>query len=140
MMRFAMTALVVALPLLAACGAIRDYHAAYPDYGSGVPPYERIQFAAQFATQDEKARCEAAGGVIRKAGRRGWEQCVQTFADAGKACTGSADCIGECRVPESAGDLAPGTPAQGFCQATDERFGCFTRVENGKVAQTLCVD
>lgn len=132
--------ILAALVGLSACSAIRDYHAANPDFGSSLPPYERIQFAAQFATPDEKARCEAAGGMIRKGGRLGWEQCVQSFADAGKACSGSEDCLGECRLPDTAGALSPGTPAQGFCQADDLRFGCHTTIESGKVARSICID
>ena len=73
-----------AIAVLAACSALRDYHAANPDFGSAMPPYERIQFASQFATPAERAKCEAAGGVIQQAGRLGWQHCVQSFADAGK--------------------------------------------------------
>jgi hypothetical protein len=130
----------LAAPLIASCAAIRDFHAANPDFGSTVPPYERIQFASQFATADEKARCEEAGGTVERAGRAGWERCVQTYPDAGKACTGSADCLGECRLPDVAETPAPGTPAEGICQATDAPFGCYTRVEGGKVEASLCVD
>lgn len=128
------------LGLLASCSAIRDYHAANPDFGSSLPPYEPIQFAAQFATPDERARCEAAGGVVEKAGRLGWEQCVQTFADAGKPCSGSEDCIGECRLGQPVDDVPPGTPVTGVCQASDVRFGCYARIENSKIMATLCVD
>ena len=130
-----------AIALLSSCSAIRDFHAANPDFGSTVPPYERIQFASQFATPDEKARCEAAGGTVEKQGRAGYERCVQTYPDAGKVCAGSADCVGECRIADALyGHVEPGTPVQGVCQARDVPFGCFTRVENGKAAASLCVD
>ena len=132
--------LIAALAGLAACSALRDYHAANPDFGSSLPPYERIQFAAQFATPDEKARCEAAGGTVERAGRAGWERCVQPFPDAGKVCSDGDDCLGDCRLPVSAGNLAPDTPAQGVCQPTDSFFGCHTIIEDGKVAGSLCVD
>jgi hypothetical protein len=103
------------------------------------PAYERIVFAASKATPAEIAACEAAGGAIQPSGKLQWENCVQPFADAGKACSGDADCLGECRY-EGAGELAPGAAAIGTCQVTDARFGCNTVVENGKIAHTLCVD
>jgi hypothetical protein len=125
---------------VAACGAIRDYHASNPDFGSSTPPYERIRFASQFATVQERARCEAAGGTVRQAGRLGGQHCVQSFPDAGRTCNGSQNCLGECRLPDDAGELAPGTAVQGVCQADDAPFGCFTAVEDGKAGPTLCVD
>ena len=129
-----------AVSMIAACSALRDYHAANPDFGSPAPPYERIQFASQFATPAERARCEAAGGVVQQAGRLGWQLCVQSFPDAGQACRGSEDCLGECRLAETAGSVETGTPAKGICQASDEPFGCYTRVEDGKATQAICVD
>ena len=129
-----------AIAVVAACSALRDYHAANPDFGSSMPPYERIQFASQFATPAERARCEAVGGVIQKAGRLGWQQCVQTFADAGEACSDSADCIGSCLLAGDAGSVDPGTPVQGICQADDSPFGCYTSVENGRAGLSICID
>ncbi len=126
--------------MIAACGALREYHAANPDFGSSMPPYERIQFASQFATPGERARCEAAGGVVQQAGRAGWQHCVQSFADAGTTCTDSDDCLGTCRLTGDPGSLAPGTAAQGVCQANDAPFGCYTTVENGKAGPSICVD
>jgi hypothetical protein len=103
------------------------------------PAYERIVFAAPKATTAEIAACKAAGGAIQPSGKLQWENCIQPFADAGKACSGDADCVGECRY-EGAGELAPGAAVTGTCQVTDARFGCNTVVENGKIAHTLCVD
>lgn len=101
--------------------------------------YERIVFAASKATPAERAACEAAGGAIQPSGKLQWENCVQPFSDAGKACSGDADCVGECRY-EGAVELPPGAAVTGTCQVTDARFGCNTVVENGKIAHTLCVD
>ncbi len=103
------------------------------------PAYERIVFAASKATPAERAACEAAGGSIQPSGKLRWENCVQPFADAGEACSGDADCVGECRY-EGAVELPPGAAVTGTCQVTDARFGCNTVVENGKIAHTLCVD
>lgn len=103
------------------------------------PVYAPIEFAAPQATAEERAACETAGGTIQPSGKLQWENCVQTFADAGKACSGEADCIGECRY-EADGEHVPETEVTGTCQTTDARFGCRTVVEGGKIAHTLCVD
>lgn len=103
------------------------------------PAYERIVFAASKATPAERATCEAAGGSIQPSGKLQWENCVQPFWDAGKTCSGDADCVGECRY-EGEAELPPGAAVTGTCQVTDARFGCNTVVENGKIAHTLCVD
>lgn len=103
------------------------------------PVYARVEFAAPQATAEERAACEAVGGTIQPSGKLQWENCVQTFADAGKACSGDADCIGECRY-EADGEHVAGTEVTGTCQTTDARFGCRTVVEGGKIAHTLCVD
>lgn len=111
--------------------------------GEGEAPapagYARIEFAGQKASADERAACTAAGGEIVASGKLQWENCVQPFADAGKACAGDADCVGECRY-EGEGEHVAGTPVTGTCQVNDARFGCRTVVEDGKIAHTICVD
>jgi hypothetical protein len=129
----------LALLALPACSLI------HPATGEGAAPeaappaYTRIEFAASKATPAERAACEAVGGTIQASGKLQWENCVQRFADAGKACSGNADCLGECRY-EGEAELPPGASVTGTCEATDARFGCTTTVENGRVARTLCVD
>jgi len=45
------------------------------------------------------------------------------------------------RLPiEGNSGIAPGTAATGVCQATSDRFGCNTPVEDGKAGATLCID
>lgn len=102
-------------------------------------PYERIVFAQSKATPPERAACMAAGGTVQPSGKLQWENCVQPFPDAGKACSGDADCVGECRY-EGQAELPPGAAVTGTCQATDARFGCNTTVESGRIDRTLCVD
>jgi len=129
-----------AISVIAACSTIREFHDTHPDFGSTLPPYERIQFAAQFATDAERVHCEAAGGTMERAGRAGWEHCVQTYPDAGKSCHDGDDCLGDCRAPEGIETPGPDTPMEGVCQAQDISFGCYTTVEGGKVARSICVD
>lgn len=102
------------------------------------PPYEPIAFVGQTATDAERELCIAAGGEIVPSGKLQWENCVLPFADAGKACSGETDCIGECRYAGE--EVPPGTAVAGTCQATDAKFGCRTVVEGGLIAHTLCVD
>jgi hypothetical protein len=107
--------------------------------GTTAPAYERIVFAASKATPAERAACDAAGGIVQPSGKLRWENCVQTFADAGNPCSDKAGCLGECRY-EGDPELPPGKAVTGTCQVTDARFGCVTRVENGRIASTICVD
>lgn len=64
--------------------------------------------------------------------------CVMPYTDAGRPCTDGAQCQGDCRATGPVG--RPGEAATGVCQADTSPFGCFTRVENGRSAGTLCVD
>ena len=126
----------LALVALPACSLF------HPGKGEAAAPaaaYEKITFAGAKATAAERAVCEAAGGEIVASGKLQWEKCEQTFADAGKACSGADDCLGECRY-DGEPELTPGAAVTGTCQVTDADFGCRTVVENGKIAHTLCVD
>lgn len=67
-------------------------------------------------------------------------QCVISYADAGTVCTDGDQCEGDCRIEEQSPHPMEGTSVTGRCQATSAPFGCFTRVEDGKAAATLCVD
>lgn len=102
------------------------------------PPYEPIAFVGQTATDAERELCLAAGGSVVPSGKLQWENCVIPFADAGKACSGETDCIGECRYEGE--EVPPGRAVSGTCQATDAKFGCRTVVEGGVIVHTLCVD
>ncbi len=86
------------------------------------------------------ADCLARGGTMQRVGRMQTMQCVVRYADAGKRCTDSDQCAGECRTTDVTARPAQGTAAVGQCQADSNRFGCFTRVEDGKADPTLCVD
>jgi len=125
---------------ISGCAYLQEVYESNPDYSSGQDPYEKIQFTGQFATSQERARCEAAGGTVRRDGMRGWEQCIQTYADAGKTCSDNAECIGQCRLALE--DAMPDTNASvtGTCQSTDSPFGCYATVEDGKATPAICVD
>jgi len=102
--------------------------------------YEKITFADERATAAEAARCKAAGGSVEPGGMLGFDQCVQTYADAGNACQAETDCMGLCLLsPDSEDDVDQPTD-DGICQATDSPFGCYAEVREGKVHWAICVD
>lgn len=86
------------------------------------------------------AACAARGGELRPVGRMQSLQCVIKYADAGKRCTDGDDCLGDCRIEDMAARPQEGAPAVGQCQASSDRFGCFTTVEHGQAGATLCID
>jgi hypothetical protein len=83
--------------------------------------------------------CAARGGTMTPVGRMQTMQCVVTYGDAGKACTDGAQCQGDCRA-DPAVTLREGQSARGVCQASSNRFGCFTTIKGGKAEATLCID
>lgn len=89
--------------------------------------------------QSAEAACAAQGGTLQRVGRLQSVQCVIAYADAGKRCTDGDQCGGDCLVPEGT-NVAAGTAAVGQCAPTSNRFGCATRVEDGKADATLCID
>lgn len=87
----------------------------------------------------DAASCAKAGGVLKPVGRLQTFQCVISYADAGKSCTSGDQCQGDCRAaPDKVVDA--GQAIAGVCQATSDRFGCYTKVENGRALSTICVD
>jgi hypothetical protein len=83
--------------------------------------------------------CQLAGGVMKPVGRRQLLQCVLSYADAGKSCSSGSQCEGDCRVAPGV-EAVPGQAVVGQCQATSDRFGCSTRVEEGRAEATICID
>ena len=100
--------------------------------------YERISFEGERATPAERAKCVAAGGEVYRSGLLGWENCIQPYADAGKTCSDSSDCTGDCRYTGSGASF--GETVTGTCQINDSPFGCFQSVSDGAATPTLCVD
>ena len=124
---------------LPACALFNPAKGEGPTAEAAPSAYTRIEFAGARATPAERGACEAVGGSIQPSGRLQWDNCVQPFADAGEACSGKADCVGECRYQGPA-EMVSGASVTGKCQFTDARFGCYKTVENGRIARTLCVD
>lgn len=87
---------------------------------------------------DAKA-CAAQGGKVRPVCLSGTPMCVVPFRDAGKRCTGDRQCEGRCML-NGAPPKNPKTKVVGRCEANNNPCGCYTTVENGRVARSLCVD
>lgn len=103
-----------------------------------VTPEGDIDHAVQDALTANPAACAKAGGEVRRVCMMGVPMCVVTFADAGKACSDSAECSGRCLVKEAGAQ--PMQPAKGQCAATNDPCGCFQTVEKGLAQYALCAD
>jgi len=90
-------------------------------------------------TQTAEAACAAQNGTLQRVGRMQSVQCVIAYADAGKRCTDGDQCGGDCLADPTAA-IPAGQAATGQCAPTSNRFGCATRVEDGKADATLCID
>lgn len=123
-------ALIVAV-LLAACQPVPEKG----DLGYGPEPA-----AVAVPESAAAADCIRRNGTMQPVGRMRTMQCVVRYADAGKRCTDSDQCAGECRTADVTARPAQGATVAGICQADSNRFGCFTRVEDGRAEATLCVD
>lgn len=124
-------AVIAAVLLAAACQPVAEKG----DLGFGNEP-------APVAVPESAAAadCIARNGTMQPVGRMQTMQCVVRYADAGKRCTDSDQCAGECRTADVTARPVEGAAVAGICQADSNRFGCFTRVEDGKAEATLCVD
>ena len=123
-------ALIAAVLLAGAC---------QPGPGKGDMGYGHEPAPVAIPESAAAADCIARHGTMQPVGRMQTMQCVVRYADAGKRCTDSDQCAGECRTADAARP-AQGATVAGVCQADSNRFGCFTRVEDGKAEATLCVD
>jgi hypothetical protein len=104
------------------------------------PPAPTLPNAsAGSVTPVDAATCRRAGGVFRGVGRRQTLQCVIRYADEGKSCSSGSQCSGDCRTLPGV-EAAPGQQVAGSCQADSDRFGCSTKVENGRAQSTICID
>jgi hypothetical protein len=82
--------------------------------------------------------CLDNGGIIKSVCMLGMPACVHTHNDAGKECSSSAECQGDCRVEGVF--LDSGTKAIGSCSVDSDPCGCFQLIESGVAEFALCVD
>ena len=87
-------------------------------------------------SKEEVSICVGRGGRESRA-PFGSPICQIPFQDAHKACSGKADCRGRCLsdAPVHAETIPVGAPTAGSCEAESSTFGCFAKVEGGKLAE-----
>jgi len=82
--------------------------------------------------------CAARGGHLEHVGRARSTQCVIPYADGGQPCQDGSTCqSGRCVGPM---DMSQRENVTGQCQRTNMAFGCYTRIEGGRVESAICVD
>lgn len=84
------------------------------------------------AENEVKAQCASTGGEWGKWGMRGARYCMEIMPDAGKACTDSGECKGNC--------VGKAGAAAGTCQKYKTQFGCYAIFEGGQTKGTICMD
>lgn len=94
------------------------------------------------ATPEEKTLCEKQGGHIEQQGMGQYDMCIVKFADAGKTCQDSSECLGDCTITEMPEKKLFGKnqPISGQCTTFNSPFGCYGLVKNGKTDGIMCVD
>lgn len=88
----------------------------------------------------DAASCAAAGGAWKGVGMMNVEACVMPYPDAGKVCSDSSECTGDCWADGAVTPEQAGTRATGYCQPTNMPFGCRSQILKGVVQPGLCVD
>jgi len=101
-----------------------------------------IEFQGAVASTAERQSCTAAGGTISRQGLAGYEMCVLPYADAGKVCSDSSECLGQCRAQTlNTPQQSEATQAvKGQCQANNIPFGCHSEIIGSTIQPGLCVD
>jgi len=87
------------------------------------------------AEPQSQAACLSAGGAWGPVGLSGTLACTMPSPTAGKVCSDSTECAGQCWS-----DAAVGTQAKGICQPTNMPFGCHSEVRDGVVQPAMCAD
>lgn len=100
----------------------------------GMYKYSLIEEISKIKGSTAKEKCEEANGKWTPAGMLQKNRCVHSFSDAGKECSSSAECEGECIVTHPDGKNP-------VCALDDNPFGCKSSVEDfAKAGAILCVD
>lgn len=88
-----------------------------------------------FANEEEKRQdCVDAGGNWEAVGKMGLPDCIYSYADAGKKCSASSECEGNCIVTE-----VDGSDPQ--CAENSDIFGCHSSIEEfEETGAIMCVD
>lgn len=126
MKRWSIMAIGVALVVLSGCSSLDREVAAMR--------------AKAAPSASERETCRARGGSIQGVGMFGMPACVTPYTDAGKSCSTKSDCEGRCLLDLDGHDADDRPPATPQCEKTDQTFGCFAEVIDGKPQPGMCVD
>jgi len=110
---------------------------------SGCKGVEKPEAVAINETRTGTAVACSPEARMAAGGKAGVAENLLCYADAGKACSGGADCAGDCLAPRDrkSRTLQVGAKVTGQCQATSSQFGCRATVEDGRIATTwMCRD
>ncbi len=97
------------------------------------------RYRAEALAKIDQPACVARGGRIRSFGMFGTPVCAVPFADGGKPCSDSSECLGKC-VLGLESDVPVGPARTGECQLDDHLDGCWAEIRSGVVGEGLCVD
>lgn len=76
--------------------------------------------------KNKQDTCEQDGGKwINGDPQYGGQRCIKTYTDAGKKCTNSNQCLGDCVT-----NVVSNLGKEGICQKTSDGGLCFNPVEN----------
>lgn len=85
-----------------------------------------------------KQACEAAGGIWGRFGLMTVDQCDMPTSDAGKPCSGHAECESSCVADDS---VKAGSHTRGICYHRSIVLGtCLNGVKDGIAQGVVCVD
>lgn len=103
---------------------------------------EIVKIKGGKATSEETALCEKQGGQITQEGYFQYDACSVKFADGGKACQDSSECMGDCVIQEMPKKnlFNKNQAITGKCTSFNSPFGCYGLVKNGKTDGIMCVD
>ena len=104
---------------------------------------ERQTLSAVEKSQDvslklEVLDCKEKGGYIKKVCMRGVSFCIEDHLDAGKQCSDSTECAGDCRIEKKF--VKANSESSGFCSINNDPCGCFQSIEKGIAQPILCID
>jgi hypothetical protein len=100
----------------------------------------RAQASQKALSSVKLEQCLRQGGTATAQGMFGYEMCVIPYQDAGKSCSGHADCRGACIYSDNPRPENPRAKIKGICAPNNYHFGCRTLVEKGRIQRTVCVD
>lgn len=99
-------------------------------------PGPAVEYVADAVDPEQ---CAAEGGHVETLGMAEIATCVTPYADGGKRCNSSSECVGRCFAFDSTADGAH--PVVGYCQHdVSEEFGCFSEVLGNTATGRICVD